>query len=218
MQRVFCIARYRQERVALDKSCMQLIREYIERAPRGSVFAKVDFDGYGSDNAIRMALSRLVRDGVCVRMLPSVYYRAGGDSVGGAEGKLDACEIGMAIARNYGWKAILGTEMARKELGLSLGTPEQVVLTSTGPSRAYSFPRCGEVRFRQSRARFLREMSGDSATVVNALMGMKDDGILEDDLREIGKRLTEEQKQRLLQEKELAPKFLWRHLEFVCGN
>lgn len=196
----------------MDKSCIQLIRDYIDDLPDEAVFAKVDIDGVGSDNAIRMALCRLVQEGICERLMPSVYCKAGDRSC-----LPDPYEIGSVIARNYGWKVVPGPEIARYRLGLADDEPEGTAFVSTGPSRKYEIPGYGYVAFRHSRARFMQEMSPDSAMVVNALVGLKGIDISDDVLNIVSGRLSKEQKEMLLKEKHLAPKWMEKYLD-VIGN
>ena len=64
----------------------------------------------------------------------------------------------------------------------------------------------------------MREMSGMSALVVNALIELKGFEISEDVLCMVGRRLTVEQKKKLLDEKELAPKWMWEYWELIATS
>ncbi len=196
-------------------SCYQAIKERMEKNAKGTVFAKVDFEDLGSDAAVRKALSRLVKDGVCLRVLPSVYYCP--EYIEEFDDYLqpNSYDVGLAIARNYGWKVVLGPLIAQNRLGLSTQVPAQLVFTSTGPTRKYNILNGGTIYFQHCRAQFLREMSYPSALVTNALQNFKSLEVSNDDLRRVGERLTAEQKLVLLRERHYAPKWLNKHLLII---
>lgn len=106
----------------------------VKRLPMGRAFPLATFLDGGSENAVRTALSRLVKKGDLVNLARGVYARPKpnrffGTSLPGPE------DVAKAIARSTGEHlAPHGAEIARR-LGLSAQAPTQAVFYTSGRTR-----------------------------------------------------------------------------------
>ena len=197
-------------------NCYQSIRKHIEGAPRGTVFAKTDFLEFGTDSAVRQALSRLAKEGFCQRILPGIFYRPIYSALFKKEIGPVSYDVAHALARNYGWKIVPSPIHAQNSLGLSTQVPAQVVYTSTGPTRKYVVDGI-PIEFRHSRSKYMASMSYKSALVTNALQDFKSFGVTPDIVQVVSKGLSEREKKSLGSELHFAPVWLQTHLRAISA-
>ncbi len=106
----------------------------VKRLPKGRALPLASFLDCGSDNAVRTALSRLVKKGELANLARGIYARPKpnrffGTSLPGPE------EVALTIARASGEHlAPHGAEVARR-LGLSSQAPIQAAFYTSGRSR-----------------------------------------------------------------------------------
>lgn len=200
----------------MKESCYQKIKLHILSAEKGTVFATTDFKFFGSSNAVRQALSRLAKDGTCRRVVPGIYYRPFFSSLLKKEMPPVSYDVAHALARNYSWKIVPSPIHAQNDLGISTQVPAQVIYTSTGPSRKYIVGNI-PVEFRQSRSKFMTNMSYKPALVTNALQDLKPFGISKDTIYTISKKLSSDEKDSLQRELHFAPTWLQPHLQKIVS-
>lgn len=200
----------------MEKSCYQKIKEHMLSAEKGTVFATSDFKSFGSSNAVRQALSRLAREEICRRVVPGIYYRPFFSSLLKKEMSPVSYDVAHALARNYSWKIVPSPIHAQNDLGISTQVPAQVIYTSTGPSRKYIVGNI-PVEFRQSRSKFMTNMSYKSALVTNALQDLKPFGISDNTICTISEKLSSNEKDSLRRELRFAPVWLQPHLEKIVS-
>ena len=106
----------------------------VKRLPKGRAFPLAAFLDCGSENAVRTALSRLVKKGELANLARGVYARPKpnrffGTSLPGPE------EVALTIARASGEHlAPHGAEIARR-LGISTQAPTQAIFYTSGRTR-----------------------------------------------------------------------------------
>lgn len=106
----------------------------VKRLPKGRAFPLATFLDCGSENAVRTALSRLVKKGELSNLARGVYARPKpnrffGTSLPGPE------EVALTIARASGEHlAPHGAEIARR-LGISTQAPTQAAFYTSGRTR-----------------------------------------------------------------------------------
>lgn len=200
----------------MKESCYRKIKSHMLSAEKGTVFATADFKSFGSSGAIRQALSRLAKERICRRVVPGIYHRPRYSSLFKEEIGPMSYDFAFALARNYGWKIIPSPIHAQNELGISTQVPSQAIYTSTGPSRKYLVDNI-LIEFRQSRSKFMAQMSYKSALVTNALQDLKPFGISDDAIYTISKRLSKDEKDSLQSELHFAPVWLQPHLKKIVS-
>ena len=110
------------------------VAQKVKRLPKGRAFPLATFLDSGSENAVRTALSRLVKEGDLVNLARGVYARPKpnrffGTSLPGPE------DVAKAIARSTGEHlAPHGAEIARR-LGISTQAPTQAAFYTSGRTR-----------------------------------------------------------------------------------
>jgi len=116
----------------------ELIRNYIEKLPRGEPFTPMALLQHGTRKAVDMELSRLVKNGKIMRVARGVYVRPKENKY---VGKVPpgAFEIAQIKAGPAGVKIALNGAEAALLFGLSTQVPVQPVYYTTGPSKRILF-------------------------------------------------------------------------------
>ena len=110
------------------------INARLQQSLPGSVLFAQDFFGEASSEAVRQHLSRLVKEGILVRISQGIYVFP--KKVNGHGFLLPAApEIANAIARRDKAKIIPTGEVALSQLGLSAQVPLNFVYLTDGPAR-----------------------------------------------------------------------------------
>ncbi len=195
-------------------SCFSKIKTYMESKPKGTVFATSDFKSFGTYDAIRKALSRLAEDGICLRILPSIYYCPAYSNLFNCFVRPDPYEVAFALARNYGWKIAPDPITAQNSIGLSTQVPASMFYLSTGPTRTYNIPG-SVVQFKQCRSKYLSQMSFESALIISALSKWNRETLKPSDLREIARHLYPAERKTLVEEVHFAPKWMAPYLNEI---
>ena len=113
-----------------------LIRNRIERIPRGEPFLSATFLEIGTRTAVDQTLSRLVKAGVISRLTRGVFVRPEENRYVG-QVLPEPMKVAESIARTQGEKIeVHGAEAARR-FGLSTQVPAQVVFMTTGSTSKF---------------------------------------------------------------------------------
>lgn len=106
----------------------------VKRSRKGVLFFPDNFYAYGTSNAIRLALHRLVKKGELVRMAHGMYSRPRVVPLFG-ELRASAEEVAAVIARRDRIRTIPTGAYALNALGLSTQVPLNIVLLTDGSPR-----------------------------------------------------------------------------------
>jgi hypothetical protein len=109
------------------------IIQRIEQLAGGSILFPTDFRGLGSENAIKMSLSRLVREKLVERLAHGVYLKPKRARKGAAT--LIMQEIALAIAKKEQVRIRLSGEFALFKLGLRAAEPDYLSYVTDGEPR-----------------------------------------------------------------------------------
>lgn len=188
-------------------STMQNIESTIAGIPAGQLFFPADFRFAGSEAAIKMALSRLAKEGRIRRIAHGIYYTPQQSVVVGEV--LPSLEkIAKAIAKRDHVHIKPTGAYALNKLGLSTQVPMKQVYITDGPPRSIKVGQ-GEIRFKSTTHRKLALKGPISSLVILALDELGPnaiDSVMHEQIREV---LAKEEPAILAEDAKLAA--AWIH-------
>jgi hypothetical protein len=185
------------------KSVEDKIYDKIKKAKRGVIYFPEDFEDFGSHEAVRLALHRLVKKEVIVRVAQGIYVRP---KTSGLLGALlpTAEEVAVALAKRDRIKTLPTGSYALNALGLSTQVPMKIVFLTDGSSRTVKVGN-RTIKFKKTTAKNLQAKGDMSRLVIQALKEIgKDNQTLEEEKR-ITSLLKKEDINNLLFDIKLAP-------------
>ena len=143
------------------------INDYLSKAKKGSILFPTDFRGMGTEGAIKMALSRLVKEGKLKRVAHGIYYVPKTDPLLG-ELHPGAENIAEAIAQKEKILIKPSGASALNKLGLSTQVPMRLVYITNGSPRKIKIGRTTVV-FKATTSKRLSMEGPISSLVIQAL-------------------------------------------------
>jgi len=118
------------------ESIENTIDKYVSKKKRGRIYFAKDFQDFGSDGAVRIALMRLVNHKVLLRLARGIFYYPIVDRDLGINLLPSIESIAKALAQRDKARIIPTGDYAKNKLGLSTQVPVNVVfLTDTTPRK-----------------------------------------------------------------------------------
>jgi hypothetical protein len=112
------------------------IEEHISKKKRGRIYFTKDFQNFGSDGAIRIALMRLANNKTLIRLARGIFYYPIIDNDLGINLLPSIENIAEALAQRDKARIIPTGDYAKNKLGLSTQVPTNVVFfTDTTPRK-----------------------------------------------------------------------------------
>jgi hypothetical protein len=166
------------------------IRSSLSKKKPGDLVFPTDYRGYGTEAAIKKALSRLARGGAVRRLSHGIYYIPKTDPVLG-ELKPAAEEVAQMIARKEKIKIRPTGAYALNKLGLTTQVPTKLVYITDGNAKQF---RVGKlpVKFIPTSHKKLSMVGEISGLVIQALEEL--------DMKEITPAMAERIRELLLKE------------------
>ena len=161
------------------------IIDKVKKAKKGSIFFTEDFRSLGTDEAIRVALSRLVRRKILYRLARGIYAKPYYSKVLDKEVLPGAEEVAKALAKRDKARIIPTGNYALNALGLSHQVPMKIIYLTDASHRKVKLKN-SEIIFRPTTSKNLSYKSEVVMLVVQAL-------------KEIGKgNQTKEEEEKIL--------------------
>jgi hypothetical protein len=148
-------------------STHQDIAKIIEQTEPGKIFFPTDFRGTGSEAAIKMSLSRLVKEGKIERLAQGIYLHAKIHPViGKLQPSLD--EIAEAIAEKEHIRIQPSGAYALNKLGLSDQVPTRLVYITDGQAKQIRIGE-GSIKFKPTSPKKFGMIGKISGLVIQGL-------------------------------------------------
>lgn len=180
----------------------------------GWAFTPHDFTDIGDPRSVGMVLTRLVRDGKIRRVAHGLYDKPHphpllGQAGAGPDAVVDA------IARKKNLRLLPSSAMAANILGLSTQVPAQLIYHSDG---APADVRLGNLHlvFRRNTGRMLSLAGRASGLVAQALRDCGRNGVTDTHIQRLQTRLSDRQKQELLQDMDRVPAWMRPHFRQIA--
>lgn len=149
------------------ESVQKHIEQKVNQLRKGQLVSSADFRGLGTDAAIKMALSRLVKERKLDRVSQGLYYLPKKDPVLGVL-KPSMEEVAEAIAQRDRVRIRPTGSYALNRLGLSTQVPTNLVYLTDGPRRQIRIGK-GVIRFKPTTPKKLSLKGPISSLVIAAL-------------------------------------------------
>jgi hypothetical protein len=188
------------------KSTESQILTRISKAKRGVLFFSDSFIAFGTPDAVRQALSRLVKAGELLRVATGIYVRPQTDSIVGIVTP-GVEEIARAIAKRDKARIIPTGVYALNRLGLSTQIPMNVVYLTDGAARKIKIGK-RTITFIKTTPKNLTAVGEISSLVIQALRTIGKDNATEAEIKKIQQLLKKEKPTRLQHDIRLAPAWI----------
>jgi hypothetical protein len=189
------------------KSIDDHIITQIENKPKGEIFFTEDFLDFGSDNAIRVALHRLVKKGILERIARGMFVMPKISKFLNSEVGTSLDQVAKAVARRDRAKIVPTGSFALNALGLSTQVPLNAVYYTDGKARKLKIGK-RTITFKKANPRKLSYKGKISGLVVLALSEIGKGKVYEHEKKKILVILQEEILDDLKHDIQLAPQWI----------
>lgn len=191
-------------------SVHQEIEEKIQSLPEGDIFFPAEFRMLGTDDAIKMALSRLVKEGAAERISHGIYYKPKRHKLlGSIKPSLEM--IANAIAKRDHVIIKPTGISALNKLGLSQQVPTKHVYITNGQPRKYKIGG-KEIVFKSASPKKLALKGKVSSLVILAMDELGANVFIEKFASKIKELLKKEEADILENDMKLASSWIAREL------
>lgn len=191
-------------------SIHQEIEEKIQSLPEGDIFFPAEFRMLGNDDAIKMALSRLVKVGAAERISHGIYYKPKHHKLLGST-KPSLEMIANAIAKRDHVIIKPTGISALNKLVLSQQVPTKHVYITNGQPRKYKIGG-NEIHFKSASPKKLA-LSGPISSLVILAMDELGPNVIDETLATQIKKLLQKEDAAILENDiKLAPSWIAREL------
>lgn len=196
---------------------LKLIRDRINRSDIGTVYVAVDFVDISDKTSINAYLARLVDEGLIRRVLRGVYDKPEYNDFLEEYVAPSPDKVANALARNFGWSIVPCGDTALNLLGLSTQVPAAWVYVSDGTYKEYTYDNT-TIQFKRTTNKEVSKLSYKTALTVQALKALGKDKIDDMVISRLGKLLTAEEKQTMLEEAKAATSWIYEYIRQICRS
>jgi hypothetical protein len=195
---------------------MDKCRGRINAYPDGFVFMVGDFLDLMPSDSARQCLHRLEKEGSIRKIIHGVYDKPRMSAILKTMASPDIDAVAKSLAKNFKWNITPGGGAALNILGISTQVPANWLYYSNGPYRQYRLEG-NLLRFAHRSEKVTSGYQGLTLLVITALKELgreRCDGQVIEQLR---KRLTEEDKARLLKESRGTATWIFEIIKRICA-
>jgi hypothetical protein len=177
---------------------------YIKRNQRGKMFFANEFRKFGTNEAVRQALSRMCRTNFLIRLSAGIYlYPKIDDEIGIIYPSIET--VAKTIAKREKTRMIPTGAYALNALGLSTQVPAKVVFLTDGTARVVKVGKRATIRFKRTVAKNLSYKGKVSLLAISALKEIGKDKATDEHLQKIKEALQYEERANIMHDARLAP-------------
>jgi ribosomal protein S19E (S16A) len=199
-------------------SIQEKIAAQIHALPEGELLLPSDFSDLGSSEAVRLALFRLEKAGIIVRVAQGIYVRP---KISKWIGPISpsAEEVAEAIAKRDRIRTVPTGSYALNAVGLSTQVPMNIVLLTDGSPREIKVGK-RTIKFKKTTPKNLLAKGKISRLVIQALKEIGNGNVTEDEGKKIFELLKKEDEKDLKHDIALAPVWIQKMIKkgLTCGQ
>lgn len=183
------------------------IEKYISKKKRGKIYFTKDFQDFGSDGAIRIALMRLVNNKTLLRLTRGIFYHPIVDKDLGINLLPSIENVAEALAIRDKARIIPTGDYAKNKLGLSTQVPTNVVFFTDTTPRKVKIGKT-KITFKKAPSKNFAYKSYITMLVAIALSEIGKNLVKDEDISQIAPILLKEDKSKI--EKDLLLMSAWQ--------
>ena len=199
-------------------SIQEKIAAQIHALPEGELLLPSDFSDLGSSEAVRLALFRLEKAGIIVRVAQGIYVRP---KISKWIGPISpsAEEVAEAIAKRDRIRTVPTGSYALNAVGLSTQIPMNIVLLTDGSPREIKVGK-RTIIIKKTTPKNLLAKGKISRLVIQALKEIGNGNVTEDEGKKIFELLKKEDEKDLKHDIALAPVWIQKMIKkgLTCGQ
>jgi len=180
------------------------IRIYISRRKRGRIYFANDFQNFGSDGAIRIALMRLVNNKFLLRLARGIFYYPIVDKELEINLLPSIENIAKALAQRDKARIIPTGDYAKNKLGLSTQVPTNVVFFTDTTPRKVKIGK-SKITFKKVSSKNFAYKNYIAMLVAFALSEIEKEFVTDEDIAIIAPILLKEDKSEIEKDLPLMP-------------
>jgi hypothetical protein len=190
------------------EKCMQSIEKaietYISKRKRGRIYFVNDFQNFGSDGAVRIALMRLVNNKIILRLARGIFYYPIVDNDMGINLLPSIENVAEALAKRDKARIIPTGDYAKNKLGLSTQVPTNVVFFTDTTPRKVKIGK-SKITFKKASSKNFAYKSYITMLAAFALSEIGKDLVTDEDIAIITPILLKEDKNKIEKDLPLMP-------------
>ena len=194
---------------------MSEIKQNILATENGTVFVAVDFVNITDKKTVNMALIRLEEEGIILRIIRGVYYKAEYNEFLQEYVVPNPDKVAHALARNFGWTIVPCGDTALNILGLSTQVPAAWSYVSDGTYKEYTYDNT-TIKFKRTTNKEISKLSYKTALVVQALKALGKDNIDDTIINKLKNDLTDKEKTTALLEAKAVTSWIYEYIKQIC--
>ncbi|MBQ7119313.1 MAG: hypothetical protein IJO09_03775 [Oscillospiraceae bacterium] len=191
------------------------IKQNILASENGTVFVAVDFVNVTDKKTVNMSLMRLEEEGLILRIIRGVYYKAEYNEFLQEYVVPDPDKVARALARNFGWTIVPCGDTALNILGLSTQVPATWSYVSDGTYKEYTYDNT-TIKFKRTTNKEISKLSYKTALIVQALKALGKDNIDDTIINKLKNNLTAEEKTAALLEAKAVTSWIYEFIKQIC--
>lgn len=190
----------------MSQSIENRVKRRIFGHGMGWVFTLKDFTDLANEEAIKISLHRIAKDGIVERLKTGLYYYPEtSDLFGVVPASLE--KIAAALANKYKIRILPSGAYAANLLGLSEQVPAKVVYLTDGETKNITIGK-RQIIFKKTTPKNMCLAGKTSGLVIQALRYLGKDHIDDKKINMIKKKLSDADKKELLKDASFAPNWI----------
>jgi len=198
------------ENQALSESVWAAINAF----PEGFAFTSKDLADIANPAVIRQTLGRLAKSGKVRRLLRGVYDVPRKSLILNSPAPPSINSIAEAFARAHGWTIVPTGAAALNLLGLSTQVPATWTFLSDGPSKTIMWE-AGRIEFKHRTNKEITLLSPTTALVVQALKELGQEGVNEEIIAVVSKKMSAKEKEIALREAKIVTSWVYETIKSI---
>lgn len=192
-------------------SIAEQIKSRIQEMQLGRIFFAEDFT-VCDRQAVRVILSRLVKDRTIIRLGPGIYQVPRYSHVLETMTRASVEDIAFALAEKEKARIKVSGSYALYKLGFSTQVPTQTVFLTDGSSRRIMLADGRVLVFKKTTAKNLSYQSHCFSLIVSALRELGETGVTQEIFTKIERYLENDDRAILAEDMKLAPEWIQKKL------
>ena len=180
------------------------IEKHISKKKRGKIYFTNDFQDFGSDGAVRIALMRLVNNKILLRLARGIFYYPIVDKELGINLLPSIENVAEALAKRDKARIIPTGDYAKNKLGLSTQVPTNVVFFTDTTPRKVKIGK-SKITFKKASSKNFAYKSYITMLAAFALSEIGKNLVTEEDIATITPILLKEDKSKIERDLPLMP-------------